>query len=71
MKKILDLPRRVCESICFINGLEDILEWKGSKYPDYLLSVLGGFGKSGIFYASHDMSQVRLRYENTCIYTGV
>jgi hypothetical protein len=60
MEKILDLPHRVCESTCFINGLEDILEKKGSKYPDYLLSVLGGFGESGIFYASPNMSQVRL-----------
>jgi hypothetical protein len=44
MKKMLDLPHRVCESTCFINGLEDILEWKGTKYPDYLLPVLGGMG---------------------------
>ena len=44
MKKILDLPHRICESTCFINGLEDILEWKGSKYTDYLLPVLGGMG---------------------------
>jgi hypothetical protein len=44
MKNILGLPHRVCESTCFINGLEDILEWKGSKYTDYLLPVLGGMG---------------------------
>ncbi len=45
MKKILSLPHRVCESTCYINGLEDIMEWKGVKYPDYLLSVLGGVGE--------------------------
>lgn len=45
MKILLELPHRVCESTCFINGLEDILEWKGAKYPDYLLSVLGGMGE--------------------------
>lgn len=45
MKILLELPHRVCESTCYINGLEDILEWKGSKYPDYLLSVLGGMGE--------------------------
>lgn len=60
MKKILDLPHRVCESTCFINGLEDILEKKGSKYPDYLLSVLGGFGEAAYFMRPPDMSQVRL-----------
>jgi hypothetical protein len=45
MKKMLKLPHRICESTCYINGLEDILEWKGTKYPDYLLSVLGGMGE--------------------------
>ncbi len=45
MKKMLSIPHRVCESTCYINGLEDILEWKGLKYPDYLLSVLGGMGE--------------------------
>ena len=45
MKKILNLPHRVCESTCYVNGLEDILEWKGERYMDYLLSVLGGVGE--------------------------
>jgi len=45
MKKILNLPHRVCKSTCYINGLEDILEWKGVKYPYYLLSILGGMGE--------------------------
>ncbi len=45
MKKTLNLPHRVCESTCYINGLEDILEWKGAKYSYYLLSVLGGMGE--------------------------
>jgi hypothetical protein len=45
MKRLLELPHRVCESTCYINGLEDILEWKGVKYPYYLLSVLGGIGE--------------------------
>lgn len=43
--KALLLPHRVCESTCYINGLEDILEWKGADYTDYLLSVLGGMGE--------------------------
>jgi hypothetical protein len=45
MRKILNLPHRVCESTCYINGLEDILEWKGAKYLYYLLSILGGMGE--------------------------
>ncbi len=44
-KKIINLPHRVCPSTCYVNGLEDILEWKGEKYIDYLLSVLGGMGE--------------------------
>jgi len=45
MKKLLRLPHRLCESTCYVNGLEDMLEWKGAKYLDYLLSVLGGTGE--------------------------
>ncbi len=45
MKKILNLPHRVCKSTCFSNGLEDILEWKGKKYINYLLPILGGMGE--------------------------
>jgi len=45
MKKVLNLPHRVCESTCYVNGLEDILEWKGQRYMDYLLSILGGMGE--------------------------
>lgn len=42
MKKLLVLPHRVCESTCYVNGLEDILTWLGADYSDFLLSVLGG-----------------------------
>lgn len=42
VKKLHTLPHRVCESTCYVNGLEDILEWKGKKYADFLLSVIGG-----------------------------
>lgn len=42
MKKLHMLPHRICESTCYVNGLEDILAWKGSEYTDYLLSVVGG-----------------------------
>ena len=42
MKKLHILPHRVCESTCYVNGLEDILTWKGTEYSDFLLSVIGG-----------------------------
>jgi len=42
MKKLHALPHRVCESTCYVNGLEDLLTWKGADYADFLLSVVGG-----------------------------
>jgi hypothetical protein len=42
VKKLLKLPHRVCESTCYVNGLEDILTWKGAEYMDFLLSMVGG-----------------------------
>ncbi len=45
MKKILQLPHRVCKSTCFSNGLEDILAWQGETYMEYLIPVLGGMGE--------------------------
>lgn len=42
MKKLHILPHRVCESTCYVNGLEDILKWKNADYTDFLLSVIGG-----------------------------
>jgi hypothetical protein len=42
MKKLHTLPHRVCESTCYVNGLEDLLKWKGVDYTDFLLSIVGG-----------------------------
>ena len=42
MKKLHALPHRVCESTCYVNGLEDLVAWKGADYTDFLLSVVGG-----------------------------
>jgi hypothetical protein len=42
MKTVHTLPHRVCESTCYVNGLEDLLEWKGADYTNFLLSVVGG-----------------------------
>ena len=42
MRKLLALPHRVCESTCYVNGLEDLLAWKEADYIDFLLPVVGG-----------------------------
>jgi len=42
MKNFHKVPHRVCESTCYVNGLEDLLAWKGANYIDFLLSVAGG-----------------------------
>jgi len=42
MRALLSLPHRVCESTCYVNGLEDVLSWRRADYADYLLSVVGG-----------------------------
>jgi len=49
LEKVLKLPHRVCESTCYINGLEDIFEWKGGQYMPFMLSVLGGMGEFSYF----------------------
>jgi hypothetical protein len=42
VKVLLRLPHRVCESTCYVNGLEDLASSKGAHYTDFLLSVVGG-----------------------------
>jgi hypothetical protein len=42
VKELLTLPHRVCESTCYVNGLEDLASWKGVHYTDFLLAVVGG-----------------------------
>lgn len=41
-KKFHTIPHRICECTCYVNGLEDLLAWKGADYTDLLLSVVGG-----------------------------
>jgi hypothetical protein len=42
MKKIINLPHTVNESTCYVNGLYDVLAWKGADYSYFLLPVIGG-----------------------------
>jgi len=54
MRKLLELPHRVCESTCYVNGLEDLLAWEGAEYTDFLLSVVGGM--AGFTYLRFKMA---------------
>jgi hypothetical protein len=42
MRNTISLPHKFCDYTCYVNGLEDVLAWKGSSYTDFLLSVVGG-----------------------------
>lgn len=42
MATIVKLPHEVHESTCYINGLFDILTWRGAKYDYFLLPIVGG-----------------------------
>jgi hypothetical protein len=42
MKKLIDIPHQVHESTCYVNGLFDILSWKGAEYTYFLLPIVGG-----------------------------
>lgn len=48
-KKLHKLPHRVCESTCYVNGLEDLFAWKGADYTDFLLSMVGGMAGFAYF----------------------
>src|SRR4030042_1768195 len=39
---MINLPHAVNESTCYVNGLYDILTWKGADYSYFLLPVIGG-----------------------------
>jgi len=42
MSKIIKIPHEVHESTCYVNGLYDVLAWKGAKYDYFLLPIIGG-----------------------------
>ena len=42
MAKLIKIPHEVHESTCYINGLFDLLTWKGARYDYFLLPVVGG-----------------------------
>ncbi len=42
MKKLLNLSHAKHASTCYVNGLYDILRWKGGDYEYFLLPIVGG-----------------------------
>jgi hypothetical protein len=42
MSKLIKIPHEVHESTCYVNGLFDVLTWKGAKYDYFLLPIIGG-----------------------------
>lgn len=42
MKKLLNLPHAKHASTCYVNGLYDLLRWKGGHYEYFLLPIVGG-----------------------------
>jgi hypothetical protein len=55
MKRLLSLPHVKHESTCYINGLYDILTWKGGKYEYFLLPIIGGM--AGFAYLKFKMAK--------------
>ncbi|MDD5288876.1 MAG: BtrH N-terminal domain-containing protein [Dehalococcoidales bacterium] len=42
MSKLIKIPHEVHESTCYLNGLYDVLTWRGARYDYFLLSIIGG-----------------------------
>ena len=40
--KLIEIPHEGHESTCYVNGLFDVLTWKGAKYDYFLLPIIGG-----------------------------
>jgi len=42
MTKLIKFPHEVHESTCYVNGLFDVLAWRGARYDYFLLPIIGG-----------------------------
>ena len=42
MSKLIEIPHKVHESTCYVNGLFDVLTWQGARYDYFLLPIIGG-----------------------------
>ncbi|MBN1683798.1 DUF4872 domain-containing protein [Candidatus Bathyarchaeota archaeon] len=42
MPKLIKIPHKVHASTCYVNGIFDLLTWRGAEYDYFLLPVVGG-----------------------------
>ena len=49
MNKLLEIPHEVHESTCYVNGLFDVLAWKGAKYGTTGGGGMAGFEQFGFY----------------------
>jgi hypothetical protein len=49
MPKIILIPHKFRDYTRYVNGLEDVLDLKGSSFTDFLLPVVGRHGKFRVF----------------------
>ncbi|MFC1992616.1 BtrH N-terminal domain-containing protein [Chloroflexota bacterium] len=47
MAKLVKIPHEVHASTCYVNGLFDVLTWKGARYDYFLLLIIGGMAGFG------------------------
>jgi hypothetical protein len=55
VRKIINISHEVHESTCYVNGLFDILTWKGAGYSYFLLPIIGGM--ANFAYLKFKMAQ--------------
>lgn len=55
MGKLINLPHEVHDSTCYVNGLFDVLTWKGFNYEYFLLPIIGGM--AGFAYLKFEMAK--------------
>lgn len=55
MGKIIEMPHEVHASTCYVNGLYDVLTWKGAAYDYFLLPIIGGM--ASFAYLKFKMAQ--------------
>jgi hypothetical protein len=47
MKRLIEVPHRLAPGVCYANGIEDILAWKGCAYTEGLVRIVGGAASFG------------------------
>ena len=55
MEKLIKLPHEVHKSTCYVNGLFEVLTWRGANYDYFLLPIIGGM--ASFAYLKFKMAQ--------------